>query len=147
MPNLLLNAQKEVYPLMPNKTLKLAAWKISGNPLLIQDYQRRLTVLFPSARKPISNSNYDSSWGKQVRWCFRKKNDPVQCSVNFILDFHAGLCDLRHKYKLINSCRSGISAYHYQVERKPVGQHKHVCALLRGVFAKKQPHSRYALLK
>lgn len=96
MPNLLLNAQEEVYPLMANKTLKLAAWKMSGNPLLIQDYQRRLTVLFPSARKPISNSNYDSSWGKRVSWCSRKKIDPVHCSVNFILDFLAGLFDLRY---------------------------------------------------
>ena len=73
MPNLLLNAQEEVYPLMANKTLKLAAWKMSGNPLLIQDYQRRLTVLFPSARKPISNSNYDSSRGNGLAGVLEKK--------------------------------------------------------------------------
>ena len=47
MPNLLLNTQKEVHPLVANKTLRLAAWKVSGNPLLIQDYQSRLPVLFP----------------------------------------------------------------------------------------------------
>ena len=32
---------------MANKTLRLAAWKVSGNPLLIQGYQSRLTVLSP----------------------------------------------------------------------------------------------------
>ena len=47
MPNLLLNAQKEVHPLVANNILKLAAWKVSRNPLLIQDYRSRLLVLSP----------------------------------------------------------------------------------------------------
>ena len=42
MPNLVLNAQKEIHPLVANNILKLAAWKVSGNPLLI-----RLPVLSP----------------------------------------------------------------------------------------------------
>ena len=47
MPNLLLNAQKEIHPLVANKTLRLAAWKVSRNPLMIQGYQSRLPVLSP----------------------------------------------------------------------------------------------------
>ena len=47
MLNLLLNAQKEVHPLVANKILRLALWKVSGNPLLIQGYQSRLPVLIP----------------------------------------------------------------------------------------------------
>ena len=46
-PNLLLNAQKEVHPLVANKTLRLATWKVSGNPLLIRGYQSRQSVLSP----------------------------------------------------------------------------------------------------
>ena len=46
-PNLLLNAQKELHPLVANKILRFAAWKVSGNPLLIQGYQSRLPVLSP----------------------------------------------------------------------------------------------------
>ena len=45
MPNLLLNEQKEIHLLVANKMLMLVAWKVSGNPLLIQDYQSRLPVL------------------------------------------------------------------------------------------------------
>ena len=97
------------------------------------------TSLIPSARRPSSNSNYDSSWEKWVSWGSRKEIDPVQCSVNFILDFLAELFDLGYKYRSINLNRSAISAYHCYVERKPVGQHKQVCALLRGVFNKKPP--------
>ena len=47
MPNLLLNARKEVHPLVGNKTLRLAPWTVSENPKLIQDYQNRLSVLSP----------------------------------------------------------------------------------------------------
>ena len=47
MQNLLLNAQKEVHSLVADKTLRLAVWKVSGNPLLIKDYQSRLQVLSP----------------------------------------------------------------------------------------------------
>lgn len=47
MPNLLKNGQKQVHPLVANKTIRLQVWKVPGNPLLIQDYQRRLPVLSP----------------------------------------------------------------------------------------------------
>ena len=33
--------------------------------------------------------------------------------------------------------------YHCYVEGKPVGQHKQVCALPRGIFTKKPPQPRY----
>ena len=52
------------------------------------------TSLIPSARRPSSNSNYDSSWEKWVSGGSRKEIDPVQCFVNFILDFLAELFDL-----------------------------------------------------
>ena len=45
MPNLLLNAKKEVHSLVTNKTLRLATSKISGNSLFIQGYHIRLPVL------------------------------------------------------------------------------------------------------
>ena len=47
IPNLLRIGQREVHPLVANKTLRLLVWKVSGNPLLIHDYQSRLPVLPP----------------------------------------------------------------------------------------------------
>lgn len=47
-PDLLVNALKEVHPLVASNTLQLAAWKISGNHLLIQGYQNRLPTLSPA---------------------------------------------------------------------------------------------------
>ena len=38
------------------------------------------------------------------------------------------------RYKTIGCHMSVISAYHAYVDSKPVGQHPHVCALLKGMF-------------
>lgn len=42
---MLTNGAKETHPLVQNCSLQLAAWTISGNPYLIQDYQKRLPLL------------------------------------------------------------------------------------------------------
>ena len=42
--------------------------------------------------------------------------------------------------------RSAISAYHDQVNGKPVGQHPRVCALLTGAFNMRSPQPRYAFI-
>ena len=102
------------------------------------------TSLISSARRPSSNSNYDSSWGKWVSWCSRKEIYPIQCSVHFVLDFLVEPFNFGYKYRSINSYMFAISAYHCYVEGKPVGQRKQVCSLLRGVFTEKSPQPRYA---
>ena len=56
----------------------------------------------------------------------------------------AELFDSGYAYRTINAYRSAISAYHCELEGKPIGQHKQVCSLLKGVFTKKPPQPRYA---
>ena len=117
MPNLLLNVQEGVHSLVANKTLRLATWKVSGNPLLVQGYQSRLPVLSPVLESQVLT---------QITTCPRENGlagVPVQCSVNFILDFLVEIFDLRYKYRSINSYRSTISACYFYDEGKPVGQH------------------------
>ena len=38
------------------------------------------------------------------------------------------------RYRTIGCHMSAISAYHVYVDNKPVGQHPHVCALLKGML-------------
>ena len=60
-----------------------------------------------------------------------------------MLDYLSYLFDSGYKYRTIDCHRSAISAYHKYVKRKPVGQHSHVCALLKGVFNQRSPQARY----
>ena len=140
MPNLLLNAQKEIHLLVANKMLMLVAWKVSGNPLLIQDYQSRLPVLPLVLEDEVQTEITTRPGENGLAGVLEKKIDPVQCSANFILDFLAELFDLRYKKRLINSY---ISAYNCYVEGEPVGQHNQVCALIMGFFTKKPLQLRY----
>ena len=43
--NLLMDPQNQIHPLVKEKTLRLVAWHLSGNPFLPKDYQRGLQTL------------------------------------------------------------------------------------------------------
>ena len=87
--NLLLNGQKEVHVLVANKTLMLAVWKVSGNSLLIYGYQIRLPVLSPVLEDQVQTQITTRPGENGLAGVLEIKIDPVQCSVNFILDFLA----------------------------------------------------------
>lgn len=122
--------------------------KISGvenlrESLVNTGLSKSAASLIASSRRSGSNANYDSAWAKFIGWCDRKQIDPIQCPINFILDFLAELSDKGYAYRTINSHRSAISAYHSEIDGKPVGQHSKVCALIRGVFNQNPPQPRY----
>ena len=56
------------------------------------------------------------------------------------------LFDLVYEYITIGCHRSAISAYHEYVDNKPVGQHLHLCALLKRVFNQRPPQPRCAFV-
>ena len=56
------------------------------------------------------------------------------------------LFDLGYEYRTAGFHMHATSAYHEYVDNKPVGQHPHVCALLKGVFNERPPQPRYILI-
>ena len=69
--------------------------------------------------------------------------DPVRCSVNYVLSYLGELFEKGRQYRTIGCHRSAISAFHDNVDGRPVGQHPKVSDLLKGVFNKKTPQPRY----
>ena len=53
---------------------------------------------------------------------------------------------LGYEYRTVGYQRSVISAYHECVDNKPVDQHPHVRALLKGVFNERPPQPRYVFI-
>ena len=51
-----------------------------------------------------------------------------------MLDYLSYLFDLDYEYRKVGCHRSAISAYHEYADNKSVGQHPHVCALLKRVL-------------
>ena len=91
-------------------------------------------------------SNYESAWRKLVGWCSERNFDPVQSSLNAVLDYLASLYKSGLQYRTINSHRSAISAYHAIIEGYAVGKHPRVCALLKGVFNCRTPQPKYSVI-
>ena len=56
------------------------------------------------------------------------------------------LFDLGYEYRKVSCHRFAISAYHEYVDNKPVGQHPHVCALLKRLFNERPPQPRYIFI-
>ena len=46
----------------------------------------------------------------------------------------------------MNNHRSAISAFHEQIQGKPVGEHPRVCALLAGIFNSRPPKPKYCFI-
>ena len=66
--------------------------------------------------------------------------------ISKVLDYLSYLFNLGYEYRTIGCHRSTISAYHEYVDNKPVRQHSHVCALLKGVFNERPPQPRYVFI-
>ena len=103
----------------------------------------RVTNLITSARSTGTRLNYNSTWKKFCGWCSEQKVDPIQCHIIYILDFLASLFDKGLAYRTVNVYRSSISAQHGHIGGKPIGVHKEICALMKGISNKRPPTPRY----
>ena len=114
--------------------------------LLAAGISERIFRLISSTRRQGSLSNYNSSWSKWTSWCGERKIDPFRCAIGKVLGYLGYLFRSDYEHRTIGFHRSAISAYHEYVYTKPVGQHPHVCALLKGVFNHRPPQPRYVFI-
>ena len=125
--------------------------KISGldgfrQRLLATGISERASKVISSTRRRGLLSNYNSSWSKWASWCGERKLDPFRCAIGKVLDYLSYLFHLGCEYRTVGCYRSAISAYHEYGYNKPVSQHPHVCALLKGVFNERPPQPRYVFI-
>ena len=102
--------------------------------------------IISKSRRPNSNANYESSWRKWASWCSRRETDSFSSNINEILDYLTDLYKQGLQYRTINNHRSAISAFHEQIQGKPVGEHPRVCALLAGIFNSRPPQPKYCFI-
>lgn len=143
---LLKNPSGSVHPLIGNKTLRLAAWKISGKKLSWSGISESASKLIANPRRESSSGSYESAWRKWVGWCHRRHVDPISCDLIPILDFLGEMFDAGYEYRTINSHRSAISAFHNNIDGVKFESHKQVCQLLSGVFNRRPPQPKYTFI-
>ena len=78
-------------PLISPKKLNLVTWLVSGN-----SWKQRTCPL---------------SWNKKFGCCREQQTDPLQCFVNYLLDFLSNHFDSGVSYRTINLHRSTLSVF------------------------------------
>ena len=116
------------------KNMKISGFDSFRQRLLPIGISERVSKLISSTKRQGYLSNSSSSWSKWASCCGERKIDPFLCAIGKVLDYLSYWFDSGFEYRIIGCHRSAISAYHEHVDNKPVGQHPHVCALLKGMF-------------
>ena len=62
LPDLLLDSQGNKHPLVQNRKLMLAAWKVTGNPLKWKEFQAMQSSLRLSQEDWVTIASYKSAW-------------------------------------------------------------------------------------
>lgn len=102
----------------------------------------KAATLITASRRKGTLSHYESAWRKWSSWCYKRKVDPVRCSINYILDFLSDSFDQGLSHSTIAGYRSAISAFHSLVDGLKIGDHPRVSALLNGIFNKRPPQPK-----
>ena len=100
------------YPKSNNATSSVGCLR---KRLAEEGISERSSDLIISSRREGILSNYSSAWNKWVSWCIEQNFDPVQCNVNWILDFLAFLFESGYEYRAICTHRSATSALHNNI--------------------------------
>lgn len=78
------------------------------------------------------SKGYACTWSHWSSWCLARQADPSLASVTLVVNFLAELFSKGKSYSTLNCFYSAISAHHYLVGGRPIGQDPLVCRLLRG---------------
>ena len=97
-----------------------------------------------NARRPGTQSAYNSPWGKWVGWCGPREISPFQATVADITNFPADMIENGTEYSTLNVYRSALSAYHPEIQGHKVGQHPLVVQFMKGAFNMNPPKPRYS---
>ena len=111
-----------------------------------EEISKAASVCISRSRRPNPNANFESAWRKWASCCSRRNTDSFSSNINEILDYLTDLYKQGLQYRTINNHRSAISAFHEQIQGKPVGEHPRVCALLAGIFNSRPPQPKYCFI-
>ena len=128
--DLLKNPKGEIHPLVQNKTFKVSGTASLRARSQKEGVTRKASNLIIKSKRSRSNSNHESAWGKRAGWCAERKIDRFCSNTNQILKILSLLFQNGLQYRTINNYRSEISAFHDQIQVKPVEEHPRICYLV-----------------
>ena len=128
-------------PLAEPSTSRLATIRQSYSEAGISQPAQTLLV---AAWRDGTSKAYASAWQRWASWCRERKLNPIQASVESILEFLSSEFNLGRAYRTLNVYRSAISSTHPKIDSLRVGEHPLVVQLLKGAYNLRPPLPRYS---
>lgn len=111
--------------------------------LEVQQFSPRVTALILQSWRSGTQKQYSIYIKKWKLFCCKKEINFMQASLNHGLDFLAELFEENLSYSSINTARSALSSLLPPVNGITFGCHPHVIRLMKGIYNKRPPCSRY----
>ena len=109
-----------------------------------EGFSKESTDLLMDKWRDGTKVSYQSAWRKWSSWARGRTIDPFQATVAHIVNFLSSMHREGKVYSTINGYRSAISAIHPHIEKRPVGEHKDIRAVIAGIFNRNPPKPRYS---
>ena len=117
-----LKSSRQKHLFIKKKSIKLAAWKISGNILKSKEFQAKLlTFCLNLGERRVSN--YESAWGKLFGGWTKEQINLFSCTIENIISFPVKLFEDGFKYRTINSHGSANSTFYPKIDEFQVGKY------------------------
>ena len=139
--NLMHPSFHQAHPL--SSQLVLLACKVSGNPLLVQEFRQTL-----SSWRQGTIKQYNVFLKKWTEFCFSRQTNSLSSSVPLVLEFLHHLYTQGYSYSSLNTARWALSALclssQAHSESDAIGKHPLVCRYIKGVFQEKPPTPKFS---
>ena len=93
----------------------------------------RAIKLICASWRSNTEASYSSCWRVWINWCSKEGVNPINTSVEKIIEFLAVQFNQGKQYSTLNSYRSSISVTHMPVDGVQLGKHPFISRLMKGV--------------
>ena len=109
-----------------------------------QGVSTKAANLILSSWRISTAKQYQSHIQKWILHCSIREIDPILPPISEVLEFLTLKFEEGLSYRTINAYRSALSAFGLVVDRMPVGAHKDVCRLMKGIYNLRPPTAKYS---
>lgn len=123
--------------------MRLGAFRVSGNPLKVEAYQKTLKPFYCLHGENPLKKQYRTYIEKCVSFCYKRKIYIFEANVDSVLTYLTELYNAGLGYSCINTARSALSSFLQLENCVSVGSHPLVRRFMKGVFNLRLSLPRY----
>lgn len=115
-------------------SMRMGAFRLSGNASLVQDYQQTLQISSCSHGDLQQQKQYGTYLQRWVHFCHRQQVDKINPFLGDILSFLTRLHDDGLSYSAINTAKSMLSSIFEIIHKRDIGKEVLVKRFMKGIF-------------